>query len=272
MSDFSAIVLDIDGTLLNSQGRVSDANLSALRRCARDGIMLYIATARPRRLVFRPSEVSEDVTFLTEKGAFYNGAYAIDEPLGYTGHWPIPAELVREVIDYLVDVDPDLQIAIQNKEDYHSLRLPMEGIEFASWGFSREELLPFSEALQHDCSKIVAWHETRKLTDVYRYLCDRYNDRISAFLTDTDRWFQLMSSEATKENALLELLALRDIDPEEVMVFGDDTPDEGMFRTFGCSIAMANAKDSLKEIATYITRSNDDDGVAFVLDKLLEIL
>ena len=272
MSDFSAIVLDIDGTLLNSQGSVSDANMSALRRCALDGIMLYVATARPRRLVFRPSEVSEDAAFLTEKGAFYNGAYAIDEPLGYTGHWPIPAEIVREVTDYLVDVDPDLKIAIQNKEDYHSLRMPMEGIDFASWGISRDELLPFPEARQRECSKIVAWHDTRKLIDVYRHLCERYSDRISAFLTDTDQWFQLMSSEATKENAILDLLTLRDIDPERVVVFGNDTPDAGMFRTFGCSVAVANAKDLLKEIATYITRSNDDDGVAFALDELLGIL
>jgi hydroxymethylpyrimidine pyrophosphatase-like HAD family hydrolase len=81
-----------------------------------------------------------------------------------------------------------------------------------------------------------------------------------------------MSINATKENALLELLALRDIDPEKVVVFGDDTPDAGMFRTFGCSVAMANARDSLKDIATYVTRSNDDDGVAFALYKLLEIL
>ena len=269
MPDFSAIVLDIDGTLLNSQGRVSEANLSALRECARKGIRIYIATARPRRLAFRPSEVSGDVTFLTEKGVYYNGAYAADDPLGYSGHWPISAELVRMITAYLVDLDPELQIVIQCKEDYHSFRLPMDKAEFASWGFSREELLPFSEARQQKCSKIVAWHKTRDLTDVHRHLLDRCSGEINAFHTDSGLWLQLMSSAATKENAILKLIALRDINSEKVIVFGDDTPDEGMFRTFGYSVAMANAKSGLKKIATYITRSNDDDGVAFALDKIL---
>jgi hydroxymethylpyrimidine pyrophosphatase-like HAD family hydrolase len=68
------------------------------------------------------------------------------------------------------------------------------------------------------------------------------------------------------------LLALRGILPERVAVFGDDVPDVGMFGTFGCSIAMVNAPAALKEAATYVTLSNDADGVAFALDEYLGIL
>jgi hydroxymethylpyrimidine pyrophosphatase-like HAD family hydrolase len=81
-----------------------------------------------------------------------------------------------------------------------------------------------------------------------------------------------MSSEASKENALLELISLRGIAPEEVVVFGDDMPDLGMFRIFGCSVAMENARSALKEAATYVTKSNDDDGVAFAFERYLGIL
>lgn len=272
MSAFSAMVFDIDGTLLNSQERLSDTTLLALRACEREGIVLYVATARPERLVFRPHEVPEDVTFLMERGAFYNGAVAIDRSLGYFRHWPLSAGLVRVLIGYLVDVAPDLQIAIQSGEDYHSFRLPMDGAALTRWGFSQEELLPFSEARQRACSKIVAWHRTRNLNDVYRDLLGQYSDNVKAFLTDSGRWLQLMASEASKERALVDLLSLRDIPCNEVVVFGDDTPDVGMFRTFGRSVAMANAPTVLKEAATYVTRSNDEDGVAFALDTYLNIL
>lgn len=272
MSSFPAIVLDIDGTLLNSQGRLSDVNLSALRECNRRDILIYIATARPQRLVFRPREVLGDAAFLRKRGVFYNGATAMDRSLGYSRHWPMSAELVSVVIDYLVEVVPDIQIAIQNKDDYHSFWLPVEDHHLISWGFSREELMPFPEARQRECSKIVAWHSSKDITDVYHDLLDRYGGRINFFLTDSCQCLQFMSIEATKENALLDLLSLRGILPEDVAVFGDDIPDLGMFRTFGCSVAMANAKDALKKIATYITRSNDDDGVAFALEEYLGII
>jgi Cof subfamily protein (haloacid dehalogenase superfamily) len=269
MQRFSAIVLDIDGTLLNSQGRLSEPNLLALRECAQRDILLYVATARPPRLVFRPREAPGDVSFLLERGIFYNGALAIDNTLGYSRHWPMSAGLVKAVTGYLADAVPDLNIAIQNRDEYHSFRLPMDESDLISWGFSQEELLPFSEACGRECSKIVAWHRTRELLDVYHGIIDGYSDSINAFLTDSGRWLQLMAGEASKERALLDMLSLRGIAPDELMVFGDDMPDAGMFRTFGCSIAMGNAPKELRDTATYVTRSNDDDGVAFALRKYL---
>jgi hydroxymethylpyrimidine pyrophosphatase-like HAD family hydrolase len=210
--------------------------------------------------------------FLIKKGAFYNGAVAVDESLDYYGHWPMPAELVHTVTGYLADAEPDLQIAIQYKEDYHSFILPASDSDLVSWGFTRDELLPFSEACERECSKIVAWHSTKDMTHVYHDLIRQYSDKINIYLTDSRQCLQFVSSEATKENALLKLLSLRGIDSDDVVVFGDDMPDEGMFRTFGCSVAMANAKAALREIATHVTLSNDEDGVAFALEKILGII
>ena len=270
--NFSAVALDLDGTLLNSQGHISDANLAALRECHRKGVALYVATARPKRLVFRSYEVPEDVSFLTDQGVFYNGAMAIDEELGYCGHWPLSAELVRLITGYLADAVPDIQIAIQYKDDYHSFRMPVNDEMLEGWGFAREELIPFPEARERECSKIVTGHNTRKLTDVYHELLEQCEDRARIFLTDSNQWLQFMSSEATKEDALLKLVSLRGIVPAKVVVFGDDMPDLGMFKAFGCSVAMANARPELKEAATYLTKSNDDDGVAFALKEYLGIL
>ena len=264
--NFSAVVLDLDGTLLNSQRHISEANMTALQECARKGITLYVATARPKRLV------PEDVSFLTDRGVFYNGAMAIDRELDYNGHWPISAELVRFITGYLADAVPDIQIAIQYTDEYHSFRQPVDDEMLEGWGFSREELVPFSEASQSECSKIVAGHGVRKLEDVYQELLEQCGDRSSIFLTDLDLWLQFMSNKASKENALLKLLSLRNIAPEEVVVFGDDIPDLGMFKTFGCSVAMGNARAELKEAATYVTKSNDEDGIAFALKEYPGIL
>jgi len=268
---FSAIVLDIDGTLLNSQGRISDKNLNVLQECARKGILPYIATARPPRLVFRDSEATKDADFIKERGAFYNGAMAIDITLNYSNHWQIPAETVNSVIKYLVEKIPDLYVVIQRKDQSHSFRLPYTDLVLQGWGISKEDVVPFSEASESECSKIVAWHEKMKMTEIHREIAELYKGRINAFITDSASWIQLISSEANKESAIIDLLALRNIPYEEVIVFGDDIPDVGMLKTFAHSVAMGNSSDSVKESAKYVTRSNDENGIAYAIERYFGI-
>jgi Cof subfamily protein (haloacid dehalogenase superfamily) len=269
---FSAIVLDIDGTLLNSQGRISKKNLNALQDCAQKGILPYIATARPPRLVFRTSEAPKDADFIKERGAFYNGAMAIDKPLDYINHWQIPAEVVCSVTKYLIDKIPDLYVVIQRKDQSHSFRLPFTDSDLQGWGITQKDLVRFSEASESECSKIVAWHEKMKMTDVYHEITRLYDGKINAFITDSASWIQLISSKANKETAIMDLLALRNIPHNEVIIFGDDTPDVGMFKTFTHSVAMGNSIDSVKELAKYVTISNDEDGIAYALERYFGII
>jgi hydroxymethylpyrimidine pyrophosphatase-like HAD family hydrolase len=184
----------------------------------------------------------------------------------------MPAQVVQALVSDLVDVAPSLQIALQFADEYHSFRLPMDAASLANWGFSQEELLPFPEASQRACTKIVALHETLSLCHAYRDMRVRYADRANVFLTDDDHWMQLVSVQASKEHAISDLLAQRGIGPERVIVFGDDLPDRGMFTTFGCAVAMGNAPNALKEAAMHVTRSNDEDGIAFALYEILRIL
>ncbi|MFX1252177.1 MAG: HAD family hydrolase [Promethearchaeota archaeon] len=270
MRDFSAVVFDIDGTLLNSKGQILSSTLAVLQKCNQEGILCYVATARPKRLVFRPFECPKyEISALGRLGAFYNGSVALDENFSFYRHWPIPSNIVHSITGDLIDNLSGLNIAIQNEDKYHSFWLPMDDDAVASWGFSRNELLPFSQAREYSCSKIVAWHNTEDLTELFNELYFRYNKQINVFITDSRRWIQITDHEATKENALLELLSIRNISSEKVVVFGDDMPDIGMFRSFGFSIAMGNAPENLKKEATFVTRTNDNDGIAYAFQHLL---
>ncbi|MFX1535822.1 MAG: HAD family hydrolase [Promethearchaeota archaeon] len=270
MLDFSAVVFDIDGTLLNSKGQILSSTLSVLQKCNQEDIVCYVATARPKRLVFRPFELSQyEIGDLGRLGAFYNGAVALDEIFSFYRHWPIPSKTVHSITDELVDNLPGLNIAIQNEDKFHSFWQSMDDDAVASWGFARNELLPFSQARERSCSKIVAWHKTEDLTELYNELCFRFNKKINVFITDSHRWIQITDHQATKENALLELLSIRNISPGKVVVFGDDMPDIGMFKTFGFSIAMGNAPENLKKEATFVTRTNDNNGIAYAFKHLL---
>ena len=71
--DTKALILDIDGTILNSKGVMTKKTYDALMECYRRELFICIATARSGRLVFRERELPWEHTFLLERGIYYNG-------------------------------------------------------------------------------------------------------------------------------------------------------------------------------------------------------
>ena len=265
MSKVKALAVDVDGTLLSSRGTALPQTVEGLRQCAKQGLVIYLATARLRRLIFRDGETSGDVSFLKEGGVFYNGATACDPVTGERTHWPIPGPLMSEIVGRMEERGAGLQIALQFEERHHSFRLPISDADLRGWGFRRHELVPFDEAQGWDCSKIVAFGEGPEVQAAYNCLITRFSHELTVFRSDQGSVLQVTSSQATKETALRHLLGARGISEEEIIVFGDDTPDVGMLRAFPHSVAMGNASPSVKEAATHVTRSNDEDGIAYAL-------
>jgi hypothetical protein len=75
----------------------------------------------------------------------------------------------------------------------------------------------------------------------------------------------------SKPNAIRKLLDPQGISLNDVLAFGDDFPDLDMLRECGISVAMANALPQIKAVCKYHTASNDEDGVALVLEKMLGV-
>ena len=124
------------------------------------------------------------------------------------------------------------------------------------------------DILKHD-----EWKgEKAEVSELYSRLNDTFGDSVNLILADSRTCIYIVSKYATKGNAIQKLISLYDIKPEEVAVFGDDTPDIGMFGIFGHSIAMGNAHESLKAASSYVTLTNDEDGVVYALRTHLGIL
>ncbi|MGB9597069.1 MAG: HAD family hydrolase [Candidatus Poribacteria bacterium] len=272
INGYSAIAVDIDGTLLNSNGRISDRTLYALRKCEEKGILVYLATARSPRLVFRQSEASNDADFIKQKGTLHNGAMAIDRQLNYVKYWQIPADIVQSVVKFLENELSDIYIAIQRIDESHGFRLPISDDDLELWAVPKEKIVPFSYAKENECMKIIVWHNKLKMIDVYDHLNKEFKGKVNIFITGSANWLQIVSCSASKENALKHLLTLRNIPSEQVIVFGDDMPDVGMFKEFGHSVAMGNAPEKVKSMARYVSKSNDEDGIVYALENLFRIL
>jgi hypothetical protein len=90
------------------------------------------------------------------------------------------------------------------------------------------------------------------------------------YVTKTQvEYIEFMNLQATKGLALKSLAARLEIPISNTVAFGDGYNDKSMMETAGFSIAMANAVDEIKAIADHVTTSNDDDGIATAVEKML---
>jgi Cof subfamily protein (haloacid dehalogenase superfamily) len=273
-----ALVLDIDGTILNSKGEMTRATYDALLDCQRKGVILCIATSRSGRLVFRSTDIRWEHRFLLERGVYYIGGTVFDHPHHFYQHTAIPGLLVERVIRKILEFDPALQIALQHDNEYHSFRIRMPDEHLVSWGFKRDELLDFEIARSKPTTKMMIFSGTNfhgiltDLSGLFDALKAEFHDSLNIILADSRKAIYVVSGYASKGNAVKTLISLNNIKPEEAAVLGDDTPDIGMFGMFGYSIAMGNATDSLKSSATFVTKSNDEEGVVFALTRYLKII
>lgn len=98
-----------------------------------------------------------------------------------------------------------------------------------------------------------------------------FADHTQFVVTDRGKLIQMMNKSVSKVTGILKIIDFYGINSSGMMVFGDDFNDLEMFKMSAYSVTMLNAVDELKDLASGITDSNDNDGVAKVLEKMLRL-
>lgn len=254
-----AVILDLDGTLLNSDKKVSNRNLDSIIGIHKLGIPIIIATARPPRTVkeLLPKELQEIAITV-----FYNGALIIYNPLQINDHYSIDSTINKQIIEYLISNEPGHSFSIEVNDTWYSY----EKIDYRSFMkvSKNPEIIEIVEMKLKSPTKILVTH-LKKIEDFTK----KFGDKVNIINTDSNQLTQIMRLGISKESAIANLAERLDISLEKTMVFGDDFNDVGLFKLCGIPIAMDNSIEELKSIANYNTTSNDEDGVANILEKLL---
>ena len=257
--ELRAIALDLDGTLLNSAKEVSARNRAAVLRVLEKGLRVIIATARPPRSVAEllPSDLLERASIVS-----YNGAIVRDKAAGIDEHHPMTSEVTAEVIRYCGEYLPTAHLSVEVNDKWYANRDLADGA-FYHPRF-RPELATYEVLASQAATKIL-------LTE-YRdaeVLRERFAPLTQFVVTDGGALIQMMNPAVSKTSGILRLCGHFGIQESKIAVFGDDHNDIDMFRMAGYSVAMGNAVQELKDIANETTASNDDDGVAIALERLL---
>jgi hypothetical protein len=254
------VASDLDGTLLRSDGTVSERTRAAVQRLYELGIEFVVLTARSPRWITEPAAA------LGVRGVAVcsNGAMVYElESSRVVARHALEAEAIRRLVLALREAAPGVAFACE-REDL-SIREPAYEPLWASPDeHARVDALEFALA---PVAKLVAQHPELSQAELYELAAAICGADATATISG-ERLVEISAAGVTKAFALEQLCAERGIEATEVVAFGDMPNDLPLLRWAGRGIAVANAHPDVVAAADELTASNDEDGVALVLERL----
>lgn len=253
------VVLDLDGTLLNNEKKVSERNIKTIEQLNNARIPVIIATARPPRAVkyLLPEEIHSSSIMV-----YYNGAMIVSRKLGINRHYPIDSVLFSDIIDYLIETERHHWLSIEVEDNWYSYK----ELDYSSTMklTNNPQKIELNELKQIYPTKILV----SNLSSL-ESLTNKFGNKTNMIHTDGNQLTQIMRLNISKEYAVQVVADKLGISLNNIVVFGDDFNDLGLFKLCGYPVAMGNAITELKELAKEVTDTNDNDGVAKTLEILL---
>ena len=256
-----SIFIDVDGTLKNDNGEISNRCKNIIRNIVSLGHMVILCTARPRKHVqIISEEIGTSHYVLSSNGAeLYD--YANDKII-FSNY--IPYNCVISVLDQVIKNNMSATLAINDIEyiigrqyNDNQFKLPNRYNNF----IRKNKVKQF----------MVIDNNSNKLGDVRFFVNEKSNISITNkhdIIEAQGSWFSFVSKNTSKGTAIDKFCKIFSIPKERIICIGNDYNDIPMFKSSGMSIAVKNATDDVLALADYITDSNNDDGVAKILEKL----
>ena len=272
MIEYKWCVCDMDGTLLNSKDIISEENEAALKKLQQMGLEVIIASGRVD-LLMKPFIKQLDL-----KGHIIccNGGLIKNietEEILYSK--VMDKDTVREIIVYSLENNINYLI-YTNDVVYSSKNNPKaEKYEKLNKSLSKDLQIPITymdDIMIKNIDNI----------DIFKilFVCDNHeivqaaqkhlskSDKLTA-VSSVRGLLDIMASDTSKGNGLKILSEKLDVDLSKVIAFGDNYNDIEMFQCVGMPIAMGNAEKDVKLQAKYVTKSNDEDGIAYAINNYI---
>lgn len=257
------LVFDIDGTLLNSQHKLLPSTLCALKKARKRGHSIVLASARPPGSMVK---IAAAIDAGNLPAICLNGALIVNTQT-HTTIWE--KSMDWEAVRYLIDLGHEYQFHLSIMTEWEWL--VEEDSDWARTEAAIVEIEPtvagdFSTLPKRPVHKMLAVGEREKIVE-FRQQVATADIGVSATISNPT-YCELVDSSVSKANSLLYLCSYYEIPRENVVVFGDGENDVTMMEVGGTGIAMGNASCVVKAAADYVTKSNDEDGIAHALTHL----
>lgn len=273
-----AIALDIDGTLTNDRKVITPRTKEALLAAQDSGIKLILSSGRP---VQGLRAIASELQLETHDGLLvaFNGAHVVDAQTDEVlFDQPMEEEVLRALVAHMrgFDVIPWItegKYLFVERGARHLItyrEAPFDIVEYERRMCDLElvEVDDLLEVCSRPQDKLLCASEPEYLQQHWRAMYEPFFDSLSGMFT-ADFYFEFMAPGITKGNALAGALPKVGIDASEVIAFGDAQNDISMLEWAGMGVAMGNATEAAKAAADMVTGSNNEDGIASALEKIL---
>lgn len=266
---YKAIFIDIDGTLRDDNENISERTIKAIKNITQKGILVVLCSGRPIKYTENISRECRASNYIitSNGGSIYN--YENNETLYIN---KMDKKAVIELYKIAQKVNARFIMDIADSRIVNRLK-HLDGSEI-ELEISVEEFVNQNDIIQcviadSDFEKIksikgkIEKVKNVEIKNQHKNLIDETAPRKGS------AYYDVAAIESNKGNAIKKFCKMLNIDLKDVVAIGDSINDIPMFKVVGHSVAMGNANDKVKEYANEVTESNEDDGVAVFLEKLL---
>ena len=266
---YKLLVLDVDGTLLNDEREISKRTLAALLKVQQMGVRIVLASGRPTYGLMPLAKTLE----LGNYGGFvlsYNGCQIIK---AQNGEILFERRINPEMLPYLEKKARKNGFAIFT---YHDDTLITDSPD--NEYIKNEALLNNLKIIKEDefstaidfapCKCMLVSDKEEALIGLEQHWEKRLAGTLDAFRSEP-YFLEVVPCGVNKANTLGALLEHLEVTREEVIAIGDGVCDVTMLQLAGMGVAMGHSQDSVKVCADYVTASNEEDGVALAVEKLI---
>ena len=279
---YRLLALDLDGTLLGPDGRVSPANAAAVRRAQEAGVRVVPCTGRAWHESRAPLAALEGL----DLGVFVSGASINHVPTGELhGDAPLPRDMALDLVRLLED-SPDAVLVFHEvqKAGHHYLVTGRGRLrENTRWWFELTRAIVRHEAEVHEglmehALRVGVAGGPGYLREAGERVAKRFGPGVAVHAfeaiqkpdpQESVHILEVFAPGVDKWSGLMRIAQRHGIEAGEVAAIGDEVNDLPMLRSAGCAVAMANAIPAALEQADHVTRANHEDGVAHAIDRLL---
>lgn len=275
--ELKAIVLDIDGTLLNEEKIISTRTKDKLIEAQKKGIKVVLASGRPTQGMI---PLAEELEMDKYEGFLvsYNGSQVYDVKTNEVlFNQAIPTNLANDILKHLSDfdvvpmVDHGEQMYVNNAFFDIGYEVPTGHINIVHYevrggNFKVCEVDDFSTVIKEPVNKILVAGNPDYLQKHYEAMCAPFEKSTTAAFS-APFYFEYTDQGIDKAKALGEVFPDMGILPENTVSFGDGQNDRSIIEYAGIGVAMGNAVQEILDIADEVTTSNAEDGIASFLDQ-----
>jgi Cof subfamily protein (haloacid dehalogenase superfamily) len=258
------LAIDVDGTLLHDDHHLSERTKNAIGQIKERGVKVVLATGRGPMSCF---PIMEELA-LTDPLITHNGAVIVDPQTKHVAlEIGFKAEELIPIIQYCrqtgihFDACTAFEMYIEGRNS--------EADQMYKKFFAYPKLVADTSLLTDQIVKFTLFGDERQMDQSLEEVVPKFPDW--SIIRSGERFIDVIHPQATKGSALKRILKEQDIHPEQVVAFGNYYNDLEMIELAGVGVAMENSPEQIKRLADRVTVSNNEDGVAEIIEELLMI-